>query len=186
MCLTLILIIYFYSFNLESFSLVAPGNFLLSLIIFPLLVCFLGIAFTWMLDLLDWSSIFLTFPFVHFFIFLFTFWEFSRNLFSNHFTDFFFFFWLCHAACGIWVPRPGIERGSLAVQARSLNHLDCQGIPLLIFFFKLSYLWFPKALSVFSFYSNLFCECSIFFYSSEGFNYKFFEMFFCSMHVSLF
>ena len=53
MCLTLILIIYFYSFNLESFSLVAPGNFLLSLIIFPLLVCFLGIAFTWMLDLLD-------------------------------------------------------------------------------------------------------------------------------------
>ena len=33
-----------------------------------------------------------------------------------------FIFWLHHAACGILVPRPGIEPGSLAMRTRSPNH----------------------------------------------------------------
>ena len=31
-------------------------------------------------------------------------------------------FWLCHVACGIFVPLPGIEPAPPAVEARSLNH----------------------------------------------------------------
>ena len=34
---------------------------------------------------------------------------------------FFFFFWLHCAACGILVPRPGMEAGPAAVEARSPN-----------------------------------------------------------------
>ena len=33
-----------------------------------------------------------------------------------------FSFWLHHVTCGILVPQPGIEPGSLAVDAWSLNH----------------------------------------------------------------
>ena len=33
-----------------------------------------------------------------------------------------FFFWPCCAACRILVPRPGIEPGPTAVEARSPNH----------------------------------------------------------------
>ena len=71
-------------------------------------------------------------------------------LFQMMFTDFcflirkvthaffgggFFFFWLCRAACGILVPRPGIEPRPPAVEAWSpnLDSMDHQGIPLLIF-----------------------------------------------------
>ena len=32
------------------------------------------------------------------------------------------FVWLCHMACGILVPRPGIEPTPLALHACSLNH----------------------------------------------------------------
>ena len=35
---------------------------------------------------------------------------------------FFFFFWPCHLACGILVPRPGIKPVAPAVEARSPNH----------------------------------------------------------------
>ena len=35
---------------------------------------------------------------------------------------FIFYFWLCHRACGILVPRPGIEPGATAVRAPSPNH----------------------------------------------------------------
>ena len=34
----------------------------------------------------------------------------------------FFFFWPSHMACGILVPRPGIEPTPPAVEERSLNH----------------------------------------------------------------
>ena len=34
----------------------------------------------------------------------------------------FFFFWLCHAACGISVPQPGIEPRPSAVRVQSPNH----------------------------------------------------------------
>ena len=42
---------------------------------------------------------------------------------------FFNFFWLCCAAWGIVVPRPGIEPMSLAVKAWSLNHWTSKDIP---------------------------------------------------------
>lgn len=64
---------------LKVFSLLAPGNFLYDLFDnFP--GCFLlRIAFTWVLDLLEWSSVF--FPFhLPISLSLFTFWGFSRNL----------------------------------------------------------------------------------------------------------
>ena len=32
------------------------------------------------------------------------------------------FIWLCHMACGLLVPQPGIEPMSRAVEAWSLNH----------------------------------------------------------------
>ena len=35
---------------------------------------------------------------------------------------FFLIFWLCHMACGILVPPPGIEPAPPALETRSLNH----------------------------------------------------------------
>ena len=32
------------------------------------------------------------------------------------------FIWLCHVACGLLVPQPGIEPMARAVEAWSLNH----------------------------------------------------------------
>ena len=40
---------------------------------------------------------------------------------STH-TAIFFCFWLCHVACEILVPRPGIESRPLVVTAWSPNH----------------------------------------------------------------
>ena len=42
---------------------------------------------------------------------------------------FLFFFWLSHAACGILVPRPGIEPGVVAVKAPSPNHWTTREVP---------------------------------------------------------
>ena len=39
------------------------------------------------------------------------------------------FFWLSHKACGILVPRPGIEPVPLAVEAWSLNHWTTREVP---------------------------------------------------------
>ena len=39
------------------------------------------------------------------------------------------FFWLCRKACGILVPRPGIEPGPSAVKARSPNHWTAREFP---------------------------------------------------------
>ena len=39
-----------------------------------------------------------------------------------------FFFW--PHACGILVPRPGIEPVSLALEARSLNHWTTREVPI--------------------------------------------------------
>ena len=64
---------------------------------------------------------------------------------ASHCTSFFFFFWPCRAACGISVFRPGVELGSSAVKARSLNHWTTVGIPSLHFFsFFFLRLWFLK------------------------------------------
>ena len=38
-------------------------------------------------------------------------------------------FWLCHAACGILVPHPGIEPGSLAVRVQSPNQWTTRESP---------------------------------------------------------
>ena len=46
-----------------------------------------------------------------------------------------FLFSLCHTACEILVPWPEIEPKASAVKAES-QPLDCQGIPLKIFFLK--------------------------------------------------
>ena len=42
---------------------------------------------------------------------------------------FFFFSWPCRVACGIIVPRPGIEPVPPAVEARSLNHWTTGEVP---------------------------------------------------------
>ena len=42
---------------------------------------------------------------------------------------FFFFFWPHCTACGILVPQPGIEPGSLAVKARSPTHWTAREVP---------------------------------------------------------
>ena len=44
-----------------------------------------------------------------------------------------FIYWPCCAACGILVPRPGIEPVHLAVEARSLNHWTTRKLPKLPF-----------------------------------------------------
>ena len=41
----------------------------------------------------------------------------------------FIYFWLCHAACGILVPRAGIEPRPLAVKALSPNHWTSREFP---------------------------------------------------------
>ena len=43
----------------------------------------------------------------------------------------FFYFWLHHAACGILIPRPGIEPMPPAVEVRSLNHWTTREVPWL-------------------------------------------------------
>ena len=48
----------------------------------------------------------------------------------------FFFFWLCHTACGILVHRPGIEPVPLAVEAWCLNHWTTREVPILPSFLK--------------------------------------------------
>ena len=40
-----------------------------------------------------------------------------------------FFFWLCHAVCGILVPQPEIEPAPPAVEAQSLNHWTAKEVP---------------------------------------------------------
>ena len=50
----------------------------------------------------------------------------SQNLF-------FFFFWLHRMACGILVPRTGIEPAPLAVRAQSPNHWTAREFPYLLF-----------------------------------------------------
>ena len=39
------------------------------------------------------------------------------------------FFWLHHVVCGILVPRPGIESGSLSVQTPNPNHWMAREFP---------------------------------------------------------
>ena len=44
------------------------------------------------------------------------------------FSSSFFFFWPHHMACGILVPRPGLEPP--AVEAQSLNHWIARQVPI--------------------------------------------------------
>ena len=52
---------------------------------------------------------------------------------SLTFLFFLFFFWPCHTACGILVPRPGIEPASSALKAWSPNHWTAREVPPLLF-----------------------------------------------------
>ena len=47
-----------------------------------------------------------------------------------------FFFWLHPAACGILVPRPGVDPGPPGAEARSLNHWT-QGSPSVLYLVEL-------------------------------------------------
>ena len=58
--------------------------------------------------------------------------EISYFLISNMYYS--FFFWPCQAACGILVPRPGIEPGPSAVKAPCPNHWTTREFPVLLFF----------------------------------------------------
>ena len=44
-----------------------------------------------------------------------------------------YFFWPCHAACGILVPRPGIEPAPPSLEAQSLNHWTAREVPVWYF-----------------------------------------------------
>lgn len=79
---------YFYSFSLKSPS--ALGSFLIiSLIIHPSTVTFVVLKLQLIGCWTSWTDhLFFFFSFVHFLVFLFTFCNFYRNLFSNSFTDF--------------------------------------------------------------------------------------------------
>ena len=48
--------------------------------------------------------------------------------------SFFFFFWPCHAACGILVPPPGIETLPPILEARSLNYWTAGEVPTVYLF----------------------------------------------------
>ena len=54
------------------------------------------------------------------------------------FHRFFFFFWLCYAACGILVPPPGTELRPPALEAQSLNHWTTRKVPQMLSFILLS------------------------------------------------
>ena len=72
-------------------------------------------------------------------------------IFPYSFAFFFFLpLWPCRVACGILVPCPGIEPGSLAVKVQSPNHWTTREVPPLEFqshFLKVSWynsLIFPE------------------------------------------
>ena len=56
--------------------------------------------------------------------------RYSETVFLLYKLFSFSFFWLCHAACGILVPLPGIEPAPPAVEAWSLNHWTAREVPL--------------------------------------------------------
>ena len=45
---------------------------------------------------------------------------------------YYYFFWPRHVACGILVPRPGIESGPLAVKVPRPNHRTTREFPTII------------------------------------------------------
>ena len=54
----------------------------------------------------------------------------------QQFCTSYFFFWLCHMACGILVPQPGIEPAPSAVQVWRPNHWTARElIPCKSYFF---------------------------------------------------
>ena len=55
---------------------------------------------------------------------------------------FFWFFWPHHTACGILVPRPGIEPVPLAVEAQSPNHWTAREFPIELLLVSKFYLSF--------------------------------------------
>ena len=67
-----------------------------------------------------------------------------------------FFFWPRLAACGILVPRPGIEPGSTAVKAQSPNHWITREFPVGIYY-RLLY----------KFYGHM-CFVYVYVYACEG------------------
>ena len=52
-----------------------------------------------------------------------------KNLCSENYKTSFFFFWPCHAACGILIPWPGIKLTPPAAEARSLKHWTARKVP---------------------------------------------------------
>ena len=63
----------------------------------------------------------------------------TENIFlPSHASYFFFFFWPRRAACGILVPRPGIEPMPPALRAWSLNHWTASEVPSQLFFFLIN------------------------------------------------
>ena len=44
----------------------------------------------------------------------------------------YYYYWLCHVACGILVPQPGIKPPSPAVEAGSPNHWITREVPIII------------------------------------------------------
>ena len=65
-----------------------------------------------------------------------------KYIFTKSCLLFFFFFWPRRAACGILVPRPGIEPMPPALRAWSLNHWTASEVPSQLFFFFNKFIYF--------------------------------------------
>ena len=56
-----------------------------------------------------------------------------RMLKVPHWIFFVFFFWPCHVACGVLVPRPGSKPMPPAVDVQSYNHCTAREVPIVEF-----------------------------------------------------
>ena len=86
--------------------------------------------------------------------------EYAKNHWMVHFI---YFYWPCRTACGILVPRPGIEPVPPAVETQSLNHWTTREVPRWYTFFFLAALGLRCCMQAFSLvavsggYSSLRC-----------------------------
>ena len=58
---------------------------------------------------------------------------FELRVFSRRMSYIYIYIWLHHAACGILVPWPGIESGSMAVKALGLNHWATREVSIYLY-----------------------------------------------------
>ena len=66
----------------------------------------------------------------------------------------FFFFWPCHRACGVFVPRPGIKPVPPTLEVQSLNHWTTR-VPQVVLYLILCYFVYMVLALIFDTYENV-------------------------------